>query len=146
MTLTPAVQRNAVSEGIALGLLACGRNALPAGGDGLGLAFERAWRSWTDRVVFPQIEMDLSDGEDALSVMTKADARKQAWALYWQQFGGEFLIHARQPDWSADDADDLNYAAAVIDGDIALASWQTLASEFLRHFEQQTPDLRERSS
>jgi|1186.fasta_scaffold169072_1 hypothetical protein len=136
MALTPAVQRNAVSEGIALGLLMCGRNALPADEGGLGPAFERAWLSWPHRVVFPQIEMDLSGGEDAVSVMTKANAPKQAWALYWEQFGGEFLIHARQPDWSADDADDLNYAAVVIDGDIALVDWQALAREFLRLLEQ----------
>jgi hypothetical protein len=134
--LTPAVQRNAVSEGTALGLLACGRGALPADKADLSLAFERAWRSWAHRVVFPQIEMDLSGGEDGVSVMTKADAPKQAWALYWEQNGDEFLIQARQPDWSPADADDLNYAAVVIDGDVALASWTALAREFLRHFEQ----------
>jgi hypothetical protein len=132
MALTPTVQRNAVSEGMALGLLACGRDALPADKDRLGPAFERAWRSWAHRVVFPQIEGDLSNGEDGMSVMTNANAPKEAWALFWEQDGGAFLIRARQPDWSPEDADDLNYAAVVIDGDVPLVGWEALAREFLR--------------
>jgi hypothetical protein len=136
MALTPAVQRNAVSEGIALGLAACGRDALPADKDRLGLAFESAWRSWTHRVMFPQIERDLSNGEDGVSVMTNADTPKQTWALFWEQNAGKFLIQARQSDWSPDDVEDLNYAAVVIDGDVPLAGWEALAREFLRHFEQ----------
>lgn len=136
MALTPAVQRNAVSEGIALGLVACGRDALPADKDRLGLAFESAWRSWAHRVMFPQIERDLSSGEDGVSIMTNADTPKQTWALFWEQNGGKFLVRARQSDWSPDDVEDLNYAAVVIDGDVPLAGWEALAREFLRHFGQ----------
>lgn len=136
MALTPTVQRNAVSEGIALGLVACGRGVLPLDTGRLGDAFESAWRTWVHRVRFPQIETDLSDGEDGASAMTKADKAKEAWALYWAEVDGELLIQARQPDWSPDDPEDLNYAAVVIDGDVPLADWAALAREFLRHFDQ----------
>jgi hypothetical protein len=136
MALTPTVQRNAVSEGMALGLVACGRGTLPLDAGRVGHAFESAWRTWVHRVRFPQIETDLSNAEDGASAMTKADTAKQAWALYWEQVDGEFLIQARQPDWSPEDPEDLSYAAVVIDGDVALADWEALAREFLRHFDQ----------
>jgi hypothetical protein len=136
MALTPTVQRNAVSEGMALGLVACGRDTLPLDTGRLGHAFESAWRTWVHRVRFPQIETDLSNGEDGASAMTKADTAKQAWALYWEQVDGEFLIQSRQPDWSPEDPEDLSYAAVVIDGGVQLADWEALAREFLRHFEQ----------
>lgn len=121
---------------MALGLVACGHDALSHDKDRLSAAFEGAWLSWARRVRFPQVETDLSNSEDGLSAMTKADKPKQAWALYWEQSGGEFLIHARQPDWSPDNPDDLAYAATVIDGDIPLAEWEALAREFLRRLEQ----------
>ena len=136
MALTPTVQRNAVSEGMALGLLACGRDALPADEGPLGRAFEKAWLGWAHRVRFPQVETDLSEGGDGVTAMTSADKPKQAWALYWMRNGDEFLVQARQPDWSPDDPDDLNYAAVVIDGGVSLVEWEALAREFLRHLEQ----------
>ncbi|TDV35930.1 hypothetical protein [Actinophytocola oryzae] len=135
MALTPAAQRNAVSEGIALGLVACGRDALPADKGRLGAAFETTWLSWVHRVRFPQIETDLSDGADGVSVMTGADDPKEAWALYWEHRGGEFLVNARQGDWSPEDRADLDYAATVIGGDLPVADWAALAGEFLRHLE-----------
>lgn len=136
MALTPAAQRNAVSEGMALGLVACGRDALCSDTDRVGPAFESAWRSWVHRVRFPQIERDLSDGDSGVSVLTRADKPKHAWALYWEQSGGEFRVQARQPDWSPDDVADLDYAATVIDGEVQLAGWEALAREFLRHVDQ----------
>lgn len=136
MGLTPTVQRNAVSEGIALGLVVCRRDALPFDKGQLGRAFETAWGLWPQRVRFPQIETDLNNGDDGLTAMTRADTPKQAWALYWEQDGPELVIRARQPDWSPDDAEDLNYAAAVIDGDVPLADWEGLARVFLQHLDQ----------
>ncbi len=44
--LTPARQRNAVSEGMALGLLLCGRSSVLHDKVRVDLAFEGAWRTW----------------------------------------------------------------------------------------------------
>jgi hypothetical protein len=44
MTITPSRQRNAVSEGMALGLLLCDRSSLPFDKFRVDLAFEGAWQ------------------------------------------------------------------------------------------------------
>lgn len=90
MVLTPARQRNAVSEGMALGLLVCGRDALPFDKVRLDLAFEGALRSWVYRTRFPQVNTDLVKGLDGVWALTRADANKKVWVLYWEQDGGHF--------------------------------------------------------
>lgn len=136
MALTPARQRNGVSEGMALGLLMCGRDALPFDKVAVDLAFEGAWRSWPYRTKFPQVNTDLSNGSDGVWVMTRADADKRVHALYWEQDGRTISIHPRQPEWTPNDQDDVDYAVEVIDGDVPLTGWEELAREFLRRFER----------
>lgn len=136
MALTPARQRNAVSEGMALGLLMCGRDALPFDKLGLDLAFEDAWRDWAYRARFPQVNTDLAKGLDGVWAMTRVDASKQTWALYWAQDGNKFRIYARQADWAPDNPDDLQFAAGLISGDVPLTGWEEFAREFLTCFER----------
>lgn len=136
MAITPARQRNAVSEGIALGLLVSGRDSLPYDKVRLDLAFEGAWRSWSPyRDRFRQVTTDVAKGSGA-RVMTRADRQKQVWALYWDNDGAELRIRARQPDWSADNPEDVDFALRVIDGDVPVSGWQQLAGEFLRRFDR----------
>jgi hypothetical protein len=133
--LTPAQQRNAVSEGIALGLLKYGRDVLPLDRSRLDTAFETAWRTWPYRTNFPQVTDDLADGHDGVSAMTSADKKKHAWALYWDRDSGDLRIWARQSDWRADDPDDLAYATEVINGEVPLMGWEVLAHDFLAAFD-----------
>jgi hypothetical protein len=137
MASTPTQQRNAVSEGIALGLLVCGHDFLTLDKVGIDLAFEGAWRSWAYRPEFPQVDTDLSKGLDATWAITRAGRSKHVWVLYWEQHGSEFRICARQSDWSRDNPDDLSFACEMIDGDVPLTGWQELAREFLERFERQ---------
>ncbi|MEU2043572.1 hypothetical protein [Nocardia niwae] len=134
--ITSSRQRNGVSEGMALGLLLCGKDSLPFDKIRLDLAFASAWRVWTYRSQFPQVDTDLKKGLDAVWAMTRADSQKQVWALFWEQEGAEFVIYARQQDWDVNNPDDLAYAAKVIDGDVPIEGWKELAQEFLRYFEQ----------
>lgn len=112
-----------------------GRDALPFDKARLDAAFEGAWRAWLYRASFPQITSDLASGEDGVWAMTGADSRKEVWALYWEQGGGELRVCARQPDWSPEDPDDIGYAAGVIDGEVPASGWQVLAADFLRGFD-----------
>jgi hypothetical protein len=136
MALTPTRQRNAVSEGIALGLLMCGHDSLPYDKFRLDLAFEGAWRSWTYRTRFRQVDTDLANGTDGVRAMTRADRDKHVMVLYWEQDGGTLRITARQPDWTKDDPDDLDFAVKEIDGDVPLTGWEKLARDFLALFER----------
>jgi hypothetical protein len=135
MALTPARQRNAVSEGMALGLLMCGHDSLSFDKFRLDLAFEGAWRSWAHRTRFSQVNTDLTKGLDGVWAMTRADADKQVTVLYWEQDGATFRISTRQPDWTPDDPDDLDFAARMIDGGVPLTGWEELARDFLTRFE-----------
>jgi hypothetical protein len=121
-----------VSEGIALGVVICGRDVLPFDKDRLDIAFESAWRAWPYRTSFPQVTSDLADGEHGVWAITEADSRNKVWALYWEHDGDELRVWARQSDWNPADPADLNYAAEVIDGDVPATGWEILAREFLR--------------
>jgi hypothetical protein len=80
--ITPARQRNAVSQGIALGFCMLERYEFKFDKMRVDLAFEHAWRDWPDgyKSQFPQVSTDLSKGTDAVWVMTHADERKQVTA------------------------------------------------------------------
>jgi hypothetical protein len=83
----PARQQNAVSEGVALGLLMAGRDVLPYDKVRVDLAFEGAWRGWDFRSRFPQVSTDLRNGSDGVHVMTRADEQKHVWHLFWEREG-----------------------------------------------------------
>lgn len=100
MALTATQQRNAVSEGMALGLLVCGRSVLPPDKIGLELSFAGAWRSWAYKDGFPQVSTDLAKGLDDVRAMTQADIHKRTSVLYWEREGSQFRIFVRDPDWS----------------------------------------------
>ncbi|WP_436499621.1 hypothetical protein [Actinokineospora sp. HUAS TT18] len=136
MAITPTRQRNAVSQGIALGLLMCGRNSIAVDKVKVDLAFEGAWPRWTYRARFPQVNTDLANGSDGIRVMTRADAGKRVHGLYWSNTGATMTIHTRVTDWTADNPDDVEYALEAIDGDVPLAGWEELAQEFLRRYER----------
>jgi hypothetical protein len=131
VTITPTRQRNAVSEGVALGLVLCGINSVPFDKMRVDLAFKGAWRGWQYRSRFPQVNTDLSKGLDGVWTMTRAAEGKHVWVLYWDTTGRELTIYARQSDWDPDDEDDLAYALKVIDGDVPAEGWVSLAQEFL---------------
>lgn len=134
MKLTSSRQRNAVSEGMALGMLMCGRDELRFDKLRIDLAFEGAWRSWSYRNQFSQVSTDLRNGSDGVWVMTHADERKQVWNLYWDTSGGTVNIYAR-PQW-ADEKLDYDAIAASIDGDVPAESWRSLAEDFLASFDR----------
>ena len=62
MAITPSGQRNAVSEGMALGLIICDRFTLPWDKIGIDLSFEGAWRSWQYKSRFSQVNTDIRRG------------------------------------------------------------------------------------
>ena len=128
MSLTPSRQRNAVSEGMALGLIMCGRTEMTWDDKiGVDLSFEGAWKSWAYRDRFPQVSTDLHRGSDGVWVMTHADRQKQVWTLYWEMDGNRLVIHPRSGDWDLDPDD----TARVIGGDVPAAGWRDLANDFL---------------
>lgn len=132
VAVTPTRQRNAVSEGMALGLVLCGRTRLPFDKVSVDLAFVGTWRRWEWRSRFPQVNTDLANGLDGAWAMTRATESKKVWALFWDTSGGQLTVRSRQPDWDPADDADLDYAVRVIDADVPAEGWFALAQEFLR--------------
>lgn len=132
MAITPSRQRNAVSEGMALGLVMCDRFTLPWDKVAIDLSFEGAWRSWQYKHLFSQVDTDIRNGSDGTWVMTRADERKHTLNFYWDTSGREIAIYARS-SW-ADEVVDVDQAADWIDGEVPAEGWEALASDFLRRF------------
>jgi hypothetical protein len=85
MAITPSRQCNAVSEGIALGLLMCDRNALRWEKVGIDLSF--AWRSWQHREHFPQVNtLDIRQGLDGVWELT-ARMSTSTPSISWDTYG-----------------------------------------------------------
>lgn len=132
VALTATRQRNAVSEGMALGLLLCGCASVPFEKVGVDLAFSGAWRGWQWRVGFPQVSTDLAKGLDGVRAMTRVTESKRTFLLFWDTSGGELTIRSRQADWDPSDGTDVDYALGVVGGDVPAEGWRALAQEFLR--------------
>lgn len=131
MTLSSARQRNAVSQGVALGMLLCGRAELPRDKVRIDLAFAAAWRDWEYRDRFSQVNTDLRKGLDPVHAITRADESKQVVGVHWVHAGFDWTITVRDPDWSIDRPDDVERALKMIDGDVPLDGWTSLAEDFL---------------
>ncbi len=136
VAITPTGQRNAVSEGMALGLVLCKRTVLSFDKVRVDLAFAGAWRGWDWGGRFPQVSTDLSKGLDGARAMTRATESKQTWALFWDTSGGELAIHFRQSEWDPEDDADLDFARRVIDDVVTVEGWVSLAMEFLRRLDR----------
>lgn len=129
MKLTSSRQRNAVSEGMALGMLMCDRDELHYDKVRIDLAFEGAWYSWPYRDGFSQVSTDLGNGSDGVRVMTHADERKQVYNLYWDASGGTVNVYAR-PQWANEELD-YDAIAESIDREVPADGWRALAEDFL---------------
>lgn len=132
--ITPTRQRNSVSEGMALGLLMAGRDALPYDKVRVDRAFAKAWRGWALRDRFPQVSTDLSKGLGGGHVITRADKRRRVWNLFWERDGTHLRLRAR-PHWEGQDVDP-DVVADLSDGEVTATDWQSLATSFLETFER----------
>lgn len=138
MAISAARQRNAVSEGFALGLCILERYEFPFEKMRVELAFENAWRDWPERYKsqFSQVATDLRNGTDAVWVMTHADQGKRTMVFFWEVTGPKITIYGRSGDWNSDDPEDVAYAVRVIDGDVPIEGWVSLAQEFVSHLDR----------
>lgn len=130
MKMTATSQRNAVSEGAALGFVALGYDRINFEKVRVDLAFEATWRNWPYSSRFSQVGTDVRQGLDGVNVMTHASEKKHTACFYWER-GNELTIFWRQHDFNPTSDDDLMWAAGMVDGDVPLEGWKTLAQGFL---------------
>lgn len=130
--MTKTHDRNALSAGLALGLIACGHDCLPQTDKmNLEFAFQHAWRKWKHRARFPTIKLDGPGTVDTILQMTHATVRKQVPYLYWARDDDDHshVIRARH---SATPFDvDIEGLAHYLDSHISVEAWRELAADFL---------------
>lgn len=132
--MTPSRQRNAVSEGFALGLVLCGYSWIEFDKMRVDMAFEGAWRSWRHKGLFPQVSRDLENGLDASIAFSRAKRQHKTWVFYWESDGATLDVVRCNPDWDSGNPDDVAYAVEMISDDADRDGWKGLASAFLEAF------------
>lgn len=135
VALTPTRQRNAVSEGLALGLLVLGRESVPNDKVRFDLALTGAWRAWPFAPRFPKALS--STGPDPIYAVSGVGATNATSALYWEKSGSDLLIRRRtafEDDGAS--AEDFAYMCDLVDGGVPLEGWQELAAAFVERFER----------
>lgn len=137
MTITPARQRNAVSEGMALGLCLRERYRFRRNKMRVDLAFTRACGGWPYCQRFPQVDTDLRKGLGGSLVMTHARDTKRTFVFFWDYDGPDLVIYGRSGNWNSDDSDHVEYALKMLDGGVSLQGWLTLADAFLTEFDRE---------
>lgn len=130
MKLSPARQKNAVSEGIAFGLALCDRNAITAHKTSIDLAFTGAWRSWAQKNHFPYVTSQLEQSAEGMHVITHAGERKHTFVFFWEMEQGCQQIYARS-EWDAGKPEDVEFAESVIGGGVSASQWKTLAEDLI---------------
>lgn len=143
MKLTATQQRNAVSEGTALGLVALGYDRVRFEKWRVDLAFAGAWRDWAYSRRFSQVDTDIRKGLDGANAMTRASEGKRTTSFYWVR-ERELTIYWRRSDFDPDSDDELAWATKMIDGEVPLEGWKSLAQGFLDRF--QRPSTADESS
>lgn len=132
-------QRNAVSQGVALGLSVLERYEFKFDKFRIDMSFEQAWDGWPKeyRAMFTQVSTDLRNGTDAVYVMTRAsESTKSATPLFWDRTDSLITIHQRGEDWDSSNPDDVEYALKMVGSDVPLHGWVSLATEFLAAFDR----------
>jgi hypothetical protein len=134
MTLTATQQRNAVSEGIAFGMALLGRTEIPFDKTRVDLAVTGAWQAWPLSGRFPQVSTDLQKGLDGVNALARAGEGQHTWLFWWDRSGRTLKIVTRQA-WDPSNQEDLNYAVSVIDDEVPLEAWRSLAAAILEETE-----------
>lgn len=82
-----------------------------------------------------QVDTDLRKGLGGALVMTRAQERKHTFVLYWAR-ERSLVICQRAGDWDPNDPGDVEFALSVIDEEVPLEGWMSLARDFLDDFER----------
>ena len=67
--------------------------------------------------------------------MTHADEAKHTMVFFWDVSGQQLKICGRSGDWDSDNPDDVAYAVSVLDGDVPLEGWVSLAQDFVTNLD-----------
>lgn len=124
MSLSASQQRNAVSEGFALGLISNGYRGLRDDKVAIDLSVEEAWSKWSERSRFPQVSTDLRKGLAGSIVMSRRQGVPSR-GLVWSH-DPEYQVLIKVGELDPRRVDDLEFLASLIRGKLSLDQWKAL--------------------
>jgi hypothetical protein len=133
--LNRTAQHKIVGEGLAVGLLALGVEAVTINGPVVEAAFRNAWRSWAQRDRFPLVHVD-AGRSDILSILQSSGRRKGVRVAEWS-CAGEYrplLRIASSVEWAGRRA---GGPAGVTHG-----QWLALATVFAGRLDRDLGEIR----
>ncbi|WP_219419991.1 hypothetical protein [Pseudonocardia nigra] len=123
--LSKAQQQKIVGEGLAVGVLALGVEALTSNKASVEFAFRRAWRDWSGRAQFPQVRAEASRC-DIVGILHRSANRRGPVIAHWTSDGPEY-VPALCFDWPVEEAGD----AVTEELGVSYAQWVHLAEAFV---------------
>lgn len=129
MSLSASQQRNAVSEGFALGLLSNGYGGVRDDKESIDHSVEEAWSAWEERHRFPQVSADIRKGLAGSIVMTRRQGIPSR-GLVWSE-GPEYQVLVKVSELDPDRVDDLEFLASLIQGNLSLGHWKELGKKLV---------------
>jgi hypothetical protein len=124
-TMTKAQQETAVGEGLAVGVLAVGVEAVTSSKVSVEFAFRRVWRDWPPRSLFGQVRADV-ERDSIIRILRDSEDRRGSYVAYWTFDGPEYVPVLRQ-DWRVEECGD-----AIAEGSgVPFAQWVELAEAFV---------------
>lgn len=139
--ISDASQRNAVSEGFALGLLMNGLDTISYKNyhmTSVNLSLSYAWRHWSFRTRFPKVDRDFTNRRTEHYIVTHASERHRTSVFYWD----DYEIVARS-NWSF--PEEFEEAAGFIDEQVPAREWMKLVEMFVSRLQDSSskPHLEE---
>lgn len=129
MKLSKALQETYVSQGLALGVLAAGRESLPARKLEFELALKGAWRGFPYASQFPQFDPTRRDPWGP--IVSRSENRRAVPMAAWEQVGGELHPYSDMYDWTIDECGEHVGRASGV----PWPAWRELARDFLARFD-----------
>lgn len=129
MKLSKALQETYVSQGLALGVLAAGREALPARKLDFELALRGAWRGFPYASRFPQFDPSARDPWGP--IVSRSERRRSVPLAAWGQVGGELHPYSDMHGWTVEECGEHIEGASGV----PWSAWCELAHDFLARFD-----------
>lgn len=122
-SMTGVQQQKAVGQGLALGALMLGVQAVNGDKGTLESDFRRAWRDWAYSAFFSAVRADVARN-DLLRVLHDSSRRRGVVLAYWEG-AWPFVPTLTVGEWTADEVAD------IIDERIPASGWADLVSHWL---------------
>ena len=138
---TKTNQQVEVGDGLALGILTSGIQAITSNKVAVEFAFRHAWRRWTFAAEYPQVKAGPKFDDIYVQIIGRSENRRFCYAL-WRTEGKYLFPHPTMKSWTVlESADALAESSGVPE-----TAWLELATLFLSQLKDSEKFVYEKAS